>query len=125
MKAHISGDKKVQKNIDQIAAIAYAMRLALEKRDWAEVGRLIRAEWEHRRKNIPTITTELIDRLVATTRRAGALGAKVCGAGGGGCVFFFVEPDAKARVEAAIAREGAQVLPVTVAPEGVRVKVSK
>ena len=62
MKAHISGDKKVQKNIDEIAAISYAMRLALEKNDWAEVGRLVRAEWEHRRKNIPTITTELIDR---------------------------------------------------------------
>lgn len=67
--------------------------------------------------------TELIDRMVAATRRAGALGAKVCGAGGGGCVFFFVEPDAKARVEAAIARLGAEVLPVTVAPAGVQVKV--
>ena len=125
MKAHISGDKKVQKNIDEIAAISYAMRLALEKNDWAEVGRLVRAEWEHRRKNIPTITTELIDRLVKVSRRAGALGAKVCGAGGGGCVFFWVEPEAKQRVEAAIAKEGAEVLPVTVAPEGVRVTVSR
>ena len=125
MKAHINGDKKVQKNFDQIAAISYAMRLALEKRDWAEVGRLVRAEWDHRRKNIPTISTELIDRMVTATRRVGALGAKVCGAGGGGCVFFFVEPDAKARVEAAIAREGAEVLPVTVAPQGVRVTASE
>ncbi len=125
MKAHISGDRKVQKNFDQIAAISYAMRLALEKRDWAEVGRLVRAEWDHRRKNIPTITTEQIDRMVASTRRAGALGAKVCGAGGGGCVFFFVEPGSKPRVEAAIVREGAQVLPVTVAPQGVSVKAAR
>ncbi len=125
MKAHISGDRKVQKNIDEIAVISYAMRLALEKSDWVEVGRLVRAEWEHRRKNIPTITTELIDRLVKVTRRAGALGAKVCGAGGGGCVFFWVEPEAKERVEAAIAKEGAEVLPVTVAPGGVRVTVSR
>jgi galactokinase/mevalonate kinase-like predicted kinase len=49
----------------------------------------------------------------------------VCGAGGGGCVFFFVEPDAKRKVEAAITREGAEILPVTVAPEGVRVTVAK
>jgi D-glycero-alpha-D-manno-heptose-7-phosphate kinase len=121
MRAYINGDRKVQKNFDQIAAISYAMRLALEKRDWAEVGRLVRAEWDHRRKNIPTISTEQIDRMVTSTRRAGALGAKVCGAGGGGCVFFFVEPDAKKKVEAAILREGAEVLPVTVAPGGVRV----
>lgn len=125
MKAHISGDKKVQRNFDQIAAISYAMRLALEKRDWAEVGRLVRAEWDHRRKNIPTISTELIDRMVSATRRVGALGAKVCGAGGGGCVFFFVEPDAKARVAAAVTAAGAEVLPVTVAPKGVSVSVSK
>jgi D-glycero-alpha-D-manno-heptose-7-phosphate kinase len=125
MKAHISGDKKVQKNFDQIAAISYAMRIALEKRDWTEVGRLVRAEWDHRRKNIPTISTEMIDDLVASTRRVGALGAKVCGAGGGGCVFFFVEPDAKRRVEEAITRAGAQVLPVTVAPKGVQVVETK
>jgi len=47
MKAHINGDRKVQRNFDEIAAISYAMRLALEKRDWREVGRLVRAEWEH------------------------------------------------------------------------------
>jgi len=125
MKAHINGDRKVQRNFDEIAAISYAMRLALEKRDWREVGRLVRAEWEHRRKNIPTISTDQIDRMVKSTRRAGALGAKVCGAGGGGCVFFLVDPEAKQRVETAIQREGAEVLPVTVAPQGVEVKVPK
>lgn len=122
MKANINGDRKVQKNFDQIAAIATSMRAALEKSDWAEAGKLLRAEWDHRRKNIPTISTELIDKLVSVTRRLGATGAKVCGAGGGGCVFFLVEPDAKAKVSAAITAAGAQVLDVTVAPQGVKVK---
>jgi D-glycero-alpha-D-manno-heptose-7-phosphate kinase len=121
-KAHISGDRKVQKNFDKIAAIACAMRAALEKSDWTEVGRLVRAEWEHRRKNIPTISTELIDHLIAVTRKLGARGAKACGAGGGGCVFFLVEPDAKARVSQAITWCGAEVLDVTVAPKGVVVR---
>jgi galactokinase len=48
----------------------------------------------------------------------------VCGAGGGGCVFFLVERGAKATVSAAIEREGAKVLPVKVAPRGVQVKVA-
>ncbi|MFN7923497.1 MAG: hypothetical protein U0Q16_25575 [Bryobacteraceae bacterium] len=125
MKAHINGDKKVQKNFDRIAEIANGMRAAVGRQEWSEAGRLLRAEWEHRRKNIPTISTELIDRLVKVTRRQGALGAKVCGAGGGGCVFFLVEPDAQKRVQEAIAKEGAEVLPVTVAPKGVRVKVER
>ncbi len=123
-KAHIDGDRGVRRNFDQIAAIAQAMRAALSSGDWEEAGRLLGAEWRHRRKNAPGITTPLIDRLVAVTRRIGARAAKVCGAGGGGCVVFLVEPDAKARVEAAIEKEGARVLPVSLAPAGVRVRVN-
>jgi D-glycero-alpha-D-manno-heptose-7-phosphate kinase len=119
MKAHIDGDRAVHRNFDRIAEIARGMRQAIEKPDWTEVARLLRQEWAHRRKNAPGITTPLIDRLVAVTRRAGAVGAKVCGAGGGGCVLFMVERGAKARVTAVIEREGATVLPVRVAPRGV------
>jgi D-glycero-alpha-D-manno-heptose-7-phosphate kinase len=67
------------------------------------VRRLLREKWAHRRRNAPGI-------------------AKVCGAGGGGCVFFLVERGARDRVAAAIEREGAQVLPVRVAPRSVRVR---
>lgn len=124
MKAHINGDKKVHKNFEKIAEIAQAMRKAVEKADWQETGRLLKEEWNHRRKNIPTITTPLIDKLVAATAKAGARGAKVCGAGGGGCVFFLVEPDAKVRVSEIIRKEGAEVLDVKVAEKGVTVKVT-
>lgn len=122
IKAHINGDRRIRRNFDQIAAIAQAMRRALENSHWDEAARLLRLEWEHRRKNIPSISTPLIDRLVKVTRRAGAVGAKVCGAGGGGCVFFLVERGAKERVSALIRQEGATVLPVRVAPHGVRVR---
>ena len=122
MKAHIDGDRKVHRTFDRITAIAQAMRGAVERADWKEAGRLLREEWTHRRRNAPGITTPLIDRLVEVTRKAGAMGAKVCGAGGGGCVFFLVEGGARERVAAAIAREGATVLPVRVAPRGVQVR---
>jgi D-glycero-alpha-D-manno-heptose-7-phosphate kinase len=122
MKAHIDGDKKVHKNFDQITSIACGMREAVEKHQWSEAGRLLREEWSFRKKNAPGISTPLIDKLVETTRRNGALGAKVCGAGGGGCVFFLTEADAKERVASAIEATGAQVLPCEVAPGGVKVK---
>jgi len=122
-KAHVDGSRAVHRNFAAIAAIAIRMRQALERADWTEVGRLLRAEWTHRRRNAPGISTPLIDRLVTVTRRAGVTGAKVCGAGGGGCVLFLIEPEARLRVEAAIAKEGAAVLPVRVARRGVRVRV--
>lgn len=125
MKAHIDGNKQVHKNFDQIAAIAAGMRQALLSSNWKETGRLLREEWSHRRKNAPGITTPLIDRLIDVTRRAGSTGAKVCGAGGGGCMMFLVEPDAKQKVAALIEAEGAQVLDVKVASKGVTIKVEK
>jgi D-glycero-alpha-D-manno-heptose-7-phosphate kinase len=124
MKAHIDGDRTVHRNFDRIAGIASAMRRALERADWKETARLLREEWANRKRNAPGITTPLIDRLVQATSRAGAVGAKVCGAGGGGCVFFLVERGAKQKVVKAIAAEGATVLPVSVAPQGVRVRTA-
>jgi D-glycero-alpha-D-manno-heptose-7-phosphate kinase len=123
MKAHIGGDRRVHRNFDEIAAIAQAMRGALQRSDWSEVGRLLREEWSHRRKNAPGISTPLIDRLVAATRKAGATGAKACGAGGGGCVFFLAERGARQRVSEAIEREGATLIPARVASRGAKVTV--
>lgn len=125
MKKHIDGDKAVHRSFEEISAIANGVRAAMAASDWEELAVLIRAEWGHRKKNAPGITTPLIDRLVKTTSRAGAKAAKVCGAGGGGCVFFLVERGAKAKVQAVIEREGAQVLDVRVAPRGVQVSVKK
>ncbi|MCU1326362.1 MAG: kinase [Bryobacterales bacterium] len=122
MKAHIDGDRGVQRNFDRIAAIANGMRAAVENHDWTEAGRLMREDWTNRRKNVPTITTPLIDEMIQATRRAGSTGAKVCGAGGGGCVVFLVEPEAKSRVEQVIAETGAQVLNAKVAARGVQVR---
>jgi D-glycero-alpha-D-manno-heptose-7-phosphate kinase len=124
-KTYIDGNKKVRQNFVQITAIACAMRAALEKGEWTEVGRLLREEWSHRRKNAPGITTASIDHLVKITRRSGALGAKVCGAGGGGCVFFLVERGAKERVTKMIEETGAVVLPVKVATRGVTVRMGR
>jgi D-glycero-alpha-D-manno-heptose-7-phosphate kinase len=123
MKAHINGDKTVHRNFQRIVSIANGMRSALEKSDWTGAARLLREEWSFRKKNAPGISTELIDHLVAVTSKRGARAAKVCGAGGGGCVVFLCEPDAKTRVSEAIVEAGGTVLPVAVAEKGVSVKV--
>ncbi|MFB3778453.1 MAG: GHMP kinase [Bryobacteraceae bacterium] len=124
MKAHINGDRRVHRNFDEIAAIARAMAGALEKSDWTEAGRLLRREWAHRRRNSPGISTPLIDRLAQVARRNGALGAKACGAGGGGCIVFLVERGAKERVSAAIECLGARVMPAGVSMSGLRVRTT-
>ncbi|MBM3762863.1 MAG: GHMP kinase [Acidobacteria bacterium] len=123
-KAYIDGDKTVRRNFDKITSIAVAMRSALEQSNWDEAGRLLREEWSFRRKNAPTISTDLLDAIAEKSRKAGAKGFKVCGAGGGGCCFLLVEKGAKEKVSQLVRDLGAQVLDFAIAPKGVQVKVS-
>ena len=122
MKAHMDGKRAVIRHFDRIAAIAAEMREALEQSDWERTARLLCLEWEARKKNHPGITTQRIERLVALARRHGARAAKVCGAGGGGCVFFLAEPEAKWKIETALRRAGARVMPFEVASRGLVVR---
>jgi D-glycero-alpha-D-manno-heptose-7-phosphate kinase len=120
-KAHINGDKKIFHNFERIGEIARAMHHALSMADWKQVAKLIREEWKLRKTNSPRISTPMIEKLVAVALRQGALAAKVCGAGGGGCVVFLAEPENRDHVSAAIRSYGGQVLPAIVAREGLSV----
>lgn len=121
LKAHIDGNRAVVRHFDRIAAIAAEMRQALEQNDWKLTSRLLNQEWEARKKNFPGISTPGMERLMSLARRNGALAGKACGAGGGGCVFFLVEPDAKATVETALRQSGGRVLAFRVAVRGLTV----
>jgi D-glycero-alpha-D-manno-heptose-7-phosphate kinase len=124
-KRHIDGERRIFRNFERIGEIARAMRGAVESSDWGETGRLLREEWKLRRTNAPAIATEYIDRLIAIGRRHGALGAKVCGAGGGGCVLFMTSPETRGRVEQKLTEAGARLLPSKVARHGVKVRALK
>jgi D-glycero-alpha-D-manno-heptose-7-phosphate kinase len=123
-RAHIGGSKKVFGNLARISEVAQDLRGALEKSDWASAGRLMREEWNFRKRNLPTISTKTIDRIIEDTRRRGALAGKVCGAGGGGCVVLLIEPNARESVEAAVRGAGGEVLPMRIDRSGVQVNVS-
>jgi D-glycero-alpha-D-manno-heptose-7-phosphate kinase len=119
-KQHINGDRKVIRNFEQISQIAQQMQCALKEGAWDDVARLLRKEWKVRRSNAPGITTPLIDSLIAVARKHGGRAAKVCGAGGGGCVIVLVEEGSRERVQEAIRRHGGQPLEFHVAREGLR-----
>jgi D-glycero-alpha-D-manno-heptose-7-phosphate kinase len=120
-KRHIDGETRIFRNFERIGEIARAMRCAIAAADWSETARLLREEWKLRRTNAPAIATPFIDALIATARKHGSTGAKVCGAGGGGCVLFMTTPDARSKLEQALAAAGAQLLPFAVARHGVSV----
>ena len=117
-KRHIDGDRSVQRSFARIRDIATAMRTALERRDWSEVGRQIAAEWENRKQLAPGVTTPEIDRMLAAASNAGSLGGEVCGAGGGGCLICFGDPADIPAIRQALHETGARVLDFTIEARG-------
>ena len=112
-KKHIDGDRFVFDCFERIRDTALAMRAALEKSDWDGVGRAIGEEWENRKRLAPGVTTPAIEDLIARAMAQGATAAKVCGAGGGGCLFCYGPPEARERIRTALAAGGARILDFT------------
>ena len=123
-KGHIDGDRRMFDHFERIRDVAAAMRQALVGRDWDEVGRQIAAEWETRKRLAPNVTTPAIERLIEQARGAGSMSAKVCGAGGGGCVLCFADPSAVPAVRQALKTAAARVLEYRIDTAGVRVEVT-
>jgi len=73
-------------------------------RDLADFGRLLHESWRIKRSLSTRVSTPEIDAMYETARRAGALGGKLTGAGGGGFLLLYVERDRQAAVRQALAR---------------------
>jgi D-glycero-alpha-D-manno-heptose-7-phosphate kinase len=120
IKRHLDGDRGIFDCFERIRDTAVAMRAALERADWNEVGRQIATEWDNRKRLAPGVTTPAIDDLIARASAAGATAAKVCGAGGGGCLFCYGPPRARAAIAEALAAGGARLLDYRIELEGLR-----
>jgi D-glycero-alpha-D-manno-heptose-7-phosphate kinase len=119
-KRHIDGDRHIFDCFERIRDTAASMRTALERGDWDEVGRQIAIEWDNRKRLAPGVTTQTIDDLMARAYAAGATAAKVCGAGGGGCLFCYGPPAARAAIADALVAGGARILEYRIETEGLR-----
>ncbi|MGC4082424.1 MAG: hypothetical protein QM736_10040 [Vicinamibacterales bacterium] len=119
-KAHVDGDRHVFDCFERIRDTAVAMRDALTRGDWDAVGLHVATEWENRKRLAPGVTTPAIEDLIGRAKAAGASAAKVCGAGGGGCLFCVAAPASRDAVAQALAAGGARLLDFRIEREGLR-----
>lgn len=121
-KRHIDGDPELFELFDNIRDSARNLRDALVADDWDRVAEVMKQAYPVRKRLAPTITTPQMDMLVDKALANGAEAAKVCGAGGGGCIAFLCKSGRRKDVEAALAaEEGVEVLDWKVAAEGLTV----
>src|SRR5213083_669583 len=124
-KRHINGDAEVFEIFERIRDAAEQMRDALLANDWQAVGEIMRTAYPNRKRLAPNITTPHMDALVEKALANGAEAAKVCGAGGGGCIAFLCAEGRQQDVERALAAEpGAEILNWKVARAGLTIEES-
>jgi len=63
---------------------------ALLSENFDKVGKILDEGWELKKKLTKGITTSKIDNMYKKALKAGALGGKICGAGGGGFLLLYV-----------------------------------
>lgn len=121
-KRHIDGDPDLFELFDSIRDSARNLREALVADDWDRVASVMKQAYPVRKRLAPTITTPQMDLLVDKALANGAEAAKVCGAGGGGCIAFLCKSGRRKDVEAALAaEEGVEILDWKVATKGLTV----
>ena len=123
-KRHIDGDRHVFNCFERIRDATTRLRQELTSGDWAGVARQIGLEWEARKQLAPGVTTPAIDGLIASASAAGASAAKVCGAGGGGCLFCVTDPADLPAVQRALSNGGARLLDYHIETDGLKVETS-
>lgn len=106
ISAYERGDTAVAGALRRVKRVAQDVRRALIGGDLEWLGELMEEEWEARRLLSDGVVTPHMDALREAGLRAGAVAAKVCGAGGGGCLLFYAGPDAEANVAKALERAG-------------------
>lgn len=121
MNAYRQGDAKITGALNAIKDAGHSMKAAIESEDLVAVGRVLDFNWQHQKALYREMTTSTIEAILAAARYEGILGAKVCGAGGGGCVAILCKPNREWKVRTAIAELGCEIIDCTIDSKGLQV----
>ena len=117
---NLQANKDDLREIHKMVEIGH-QQITDDQSDLRDFGRLLHESWQRKRKLAKGITNDEIDELYNKALAAGAIGGKLLGAGGGGFLLIFVEPDKRKNVSSALA--GLVEVPIKISSPGSRVIV--
>jgi D-glycero-alpha-D-manno-heptose-7-phosphate kinase len=118
MRRFLEGDASTRRAVEKSGRTAVAVRNALVAGDLERVASLMGEDWEARRAMAPAVSSPELESIIASARGAGAISARVCGAGGGGCMVVAVPEDKRASIEEAIRAAGGSILTYHLVEQG-------
>lgn len=88
--------------LDGLVDLADEAQRKLENNDLSDIGRMMDEAWQLKRQMASNVSNELIDDMYTAARKAGALGGKILGAGGGGFLMLYVPEERQKKVRYAL-----------------------
>ena len=88
----LRGDPQMLDALMHQKVLAFEMARALRSGDLVLFGQMLDQAWEMKKRQALGVTNDVVDGVYSLARKAGALGGKLCGAGGGGYMVLFA-PD--------------------------------
>lgn len=120
--------QNVKSSVDamhQIREQAYGMKEIIEQKNWEKFSELLNFGWENKKKMAGNISNERIEFIIKTALNSGALGGKISGAGGGGFMFFYVEPEKRKLLEKSLESLGGYIQNFNFTQKGLETWTSK
>lgn len=125
IRLYHEGREETIQGMKQLREMAYDMRDAVEAGELDALGRLLHEAYESKKRMNPHIAEGTpIERLFDAAREAGALGGKICGAGGGGYLLLYCRPPEQPAVRAALEALGGRFTSFSFRPTGVEARIS-
>jgi len=86
------------KELDRIKELAYEIRDCINKKNLDKIGKLLDENWQNKKKLASRISNSVIDDYYQKALHAGAIGGKLCGAGGGGFLMLYCKKEHQEKV---------------------------
>lgn len=125
LKRYIDKEGNTVARLRGIKEVALAMKHSLFAGDLDQFAHLLAVEWENRKVLAEGVTTPEVDAMIAAAAAHGARASKLCGAGGGGCMITYAEPENLPAVKQALTEAGATLLPFRILSEGLQLQIMR
>lgn len=88
--------------LEEMVDLSQKLKESMSSGDCPEFGELLHRGWSLKRKLASNISNSEIDKIYERARKAGAIGGKILGAGGGGFLLLYCDKEKQGKVKDAL-----------------------
>jgi D-glycero-alpha-D-manno-heptose-7-phosphate kinase len=110
VNSYLENKEGSTKSLNKLKQIAYQMRDAFKSDDFEMLGNLLSQDLEFKSEFNPLLLTEHMKGLNHLIIKNGGIGGRVCGAGGGGCMIWLIDPPYKEKIKSLLKNKQGQLI---------------